>query len=139
MRLAKNKIIKSRIFRYVFFGILTSILNVCIFWIFMRMKVPYAIANFITLIIVKVVSYVVNRIWVFKSKVSGFANIMKEFFLFMVTRGLTMLIDFFGVVLLVEFFNFNPTMSKYTLIIVIVIINFFFGNVVFASREEINE
>ena len=105
----------------------------------MRMKVPYAIANFITLIIVKVVSYVVNRIWVFKSKVSGFANIMKEFFLFMVTRGLTMLIDFFGVVLLVEFFNFNPTMSKYTLIIVIVIINFFFGNVVFASREEINE
>lgn len=139
MRLAKNKIIKSRIFRYVFFGILTSILNVCIFWIFMRMKVPYTIANFITLIIVKVVSYVVNRIWVFKSKVSGFANIMKEFFLFMVTRGLTMLIDFFGVVLLVEFFNFNPTMSKYTLIIVIVIINFFFGNVVFASREEINE
>lgn len=131
-----KKVPTRQILLYGLFGVFTSIINVLFFWALLELKMSYKTANFITLLVVKIVSYVVNRIWVFKSNVTGFLPVIKEFLAFMITRGLTMLIDFFGVIFLVDVFALNPKFSKYAMIIVVVIINYFFGQAVFSKSNE---
>lgn len=131
-----KKISSRQIILYGLFGLLTSVVNLFLFWALLELKLPYKTANLITLIVVKIVSYVVNRIWVFKSNVTGFLPVVKEFLAFMATRGLTMLIDFFGVIFLVDVFALNPKISKYAMIIVVVVINYFFGQTVFSKSNE---
>ncbi len=126
-----SKIINRQIISYFFFGLLTTILNIALFQVLLTAGLDYKLANIITLIIVKIVSYIVNKLFVFHSSAVSFSAVVKEFWQFMLTRGFTMLIDFFGVMLFVETFGFDPKLSKYLFIGIVVIINYFLGVKVF--------
>lgn len=128
-----SKIINRQIISYFFFGLLTTILNIALFQVLLTAGLDYKLANIITLIIVKIVSYIVNKLFVFRNNVVSFFAVVKEFWQFMLTRGFTMLIDFFGVMLFVETFGFDPKLSKYLFIGIVVIINYFLGVKVFRS------
>lgn len=122
-----EKIIKSEFFLYGFFGILTTILNIGLYHILLIIGLNYAVSNFITLIVVKIAAYVVNKIFVFKSKCSSFFELVKEFFRFAITRGITMLIDFFGLIIAVEILGLDEVYSKYALQVIVIVLNYFFG------------
>lgn len=122
-----EKIIKSEFFLYGFFGILTTILNIGLYHILLIIGLNYAVSNFITLIVVKIAAYVVNKIFVFKSKCSSFFELVKEFFRFAITRGITMLIDFFGLIIAVEILDLDEVYSKYALQVIVIVLNYFFG------------
>lgn len=127
-----RKLINRQTILYSFFGLLTTILNIILFQV-LTASMDYKSANIITLVIVKLVSYIVNKCYVFRSSAVTFWAICKEFGMFMVTRGFTMLIDFFGVILFVEVLGFDPKLSKYFFVAIIVVINYFFGIKVFKS------
>jgi len=127
------KIINRQTVSYVFFGLLTAGLNIVLYQVLMSYGFDYKIANIFTLIVVKIASYVVNKLFVFNSQAHTFADVTKEFIQFMISRIFTMFVDFFGVILFVEMLGINPKMSKYFFIIAVVIINYFIGIKVFKS------
>ena len=126
-----EKIIKKSINKetilYGIFGVATSVLNILLFRVLIIANVEYKIANLITLIVVKLAAYLCNKNFVFHSKCANFWELIKEFFRFLIARGATALIDYFGLIILVEAFDLNKTISKIFITVLVIIINYFVG------------
>lgn len=122
-----NKIINKETILYSIVGIITSILNILLFYILIIINIDYKIANIITLVIVKITAYVLNKNIVFKSKCSNKYDLIKEFIRFIIYRGLTLLIDYFGLIIFIDIFNINKLLSKIIIVIIVIIINYITG------------
>lgn len=122
-----KKLFNKEILLYITFGIITTILNILLFYILCKFGLKYFIANLITLIVVKIVAYICNKNFVFKSKCRNIIELIKEFIRFIIFRGLTLLIDYFGLIFLVEVLSFNKMPSKVFITILVVIINYITG------------
>ena len=125
-----KKILTAEIVSYGCFGVLTTILNLVLYQALVMSGMEYIIANLITLIVVKLTAYIVNKVFVFKSKSKSWIALCKEFLLFVLTRGLTGLIDFFGLIFAVEILGLDKIISKYILQIVLIVLNYILGKVI---------
>lgn len=121
----KKIISKNEVFiRYVIFGVLTTLLHLLLFVILDYVGIKYYIANIITLIFIKAVAYIVNKVFVFKNKCNNNKELLIEIIKYIVSRLFTMLIDFIGLILLVEMFNINEVIGKIIILIIVTIINY---------------
>lgn len=121
---------KKEIINYLIFGLLTTLLNFTLFNILTRINIEYKMANLITLIIVKIVSYICNKKYVFKCKCKNKKELFKETLRFILTRFITFLIDYFGLILLVEIIVLPKMISKIIVIGIVIILNYIFGKLI---------
>lgn len=121
-----KKFVNRETILYGVFGVGTSVLNVVLFRILISVM-DYKVANLITLIVVKLAAYLCNKNIVFQSKCANFLELVKEFIRFVIARGATALIDYFGLILLVEVFNANKMISKIFITVLVIVINYFVG------------
>ena len=110
---------------YGFWGGITTLLHILLFWFLTKIGIKYYIANIITLITIKALAYIVNKIFVFKTKCKNKKELFKEIIKYIFSRLFTMLIDYFGLILLVEVFNMNELLGKIIILVLVVIINYF--------------
>lgn len=122
-----KKYINEETILYIIFGIITSLLNILLFSILNYIGINYLISNIITLIIVKIVAYICNKMFVFKSRCNNFKELFLEFIRFFFSRFITLLIDYFGLIIFIELFGIDKTISKIIITVVVVVINYFFG------------
>lgn len=122
-----SKIINQEIVSYGIFGILTSCLNVGLFQFLVWCHLDYKYANFVTLIIVKLTAYICNKNFVFHSKTGSLMALVKEFGRFIIARGLTMIIDYVGLIIMVELFMCDKLLSKCIITVFVIFINYFIG------------
>lgn len=123
----RSKIFNNEVFLYGVFGAFTSFLNIILFQVLIWMGLDYRYSNLITLIVVKLVAYLCNKNFVFRSKTGSNLELIKEFFRFLVTRGATMLIDYIGLIFMAEVLQANKLLSKCFITILVIIINYFLG------------
>ena len=89
---------------YLIFGVLATVLNIVLFYLFINIwKMSTGLGNILDTIICILFQYFTNRIWVFESKNNG-KEAIKEFIQFISARGLTAIIDQIFVVVGVDFF-----------------------------------
>lgn len=99
-----EKIANRETFFYLVFGIISTILNIALFHLFINIwKMSTGWGNLLDTAICILFQYFTNRIWVFRSQNKG-KEAIKEFFQFIIARGLTALIDQILVVIGVDFF-----------------------------------
>ena len=79
------------------------------------------------MIVVKLAAYICNKNFVFQSRTGSWIELIKEFGRFVVARGATMLIDYFGLITLVEICSLDKVLSKVFLTVLVIIINYFIG------------
>ena len=121
---------------YAVFGVLTSIENVVLFRILLAFGIEYRIANLITLIVVKLTAYVCNKNFVFKSHCESIWALLAELGRFVFWRGATALIDYFGLILLVELLHMPKLPGKIIVTVLVIVINYITGKKqVFKSTE----
>lgn len=78
---------------YLFFGVLTTLLNVFLFWLFTeKLHLKASVANIPAAIICIVFAYVTNKLFVFESKDTNKQETLKEFIKFISGRLGTTLI-----------------------------------------------
>ena len=88
-----KKLINIEVILYLFFGVLATILNIVLFYLFViEWKMSTSLGNILDTIICVLFQYFTNRIWVFKSSNKGKIAI-KEFFQFIIARSITAIID----------------------------------------------
>ena len=93
----KNIFIKYQSFLlYVIFGVLTTIVNIIVFFILYNMlhtghNIAYVVAWFWAVLF----AYLTNRVWVFHSTSTTTASIIKEVWQFYLARVLTGIIGYF--------------------------------------------
>ena len=78
---------------YIIFGILTTIVNYLAFIIFRSMGIGLQYANGLAWVFAVTFAYFTNRIWVFKSKTSGFYPMLREVVSFYLFRLLSLVIE----------------------------------------------
>ena len=123
-----KKLFTSEFVKYVFSGGAITATNFAVFYLlFSLLGVHYTVANIAALILSKTVGYLLNKLWVFQSKTAGFWGFIKEFAAFFATRGFTGLVDYFGLILLVEVFGLNKLMCKGFVMAAVIVLNYILG------------
>lgn len=122
-----GKAINRETILYGIVGIGTSVLNIALFQSLQAIGLDYRYANFLTLIVVKLAAYICNKNLVFQSHTGSLSGLIKEFGRFLIARGATMFIDYFGLIFLVEVLEFQTFFSKCIVTIAVIVINYFVG------------
>lgn len=123
----KKKLVNRETILYAFFGFMTFVVGAVIFQVMLYFGIDYRISNIFSLVLGKLFAYVMNKLIVFRCKNENIFEFCKEFIRFVFARGLTALIDYFGVILAVEILHCDKVVSKYFFMAVVVILNYFFG------------
>lgn len=131
-----GKLVNRETVYYAIFGVLTSILNVALFQLLISAGTDYRISNIFALAVTKLAAYLLNKNFVFLSHCENFRELCLEFGRFVLARGATMLLDYFGLILLVESFGVNRTVGKLGMTALVVILNYILGKAaVFRNRK----
>lgn len=137
-----NKLIKKLLDRdvilYIIFGILTTLVNFVTFYILNSlMKVNANISNLVAIPLAILFAYFTNRKWVFHTQAKGFKENFNEFCKFIAGRAVTMIIEFFGCMLLFMI-PIPEIVSKLIVSVIIIILNFFISKF-FAFKQKDNK
>ena len=98
-----KKLTNKETILYLLFGVLATVLNIVLFYLFVNVwKMSTGLGNILDTIICVLFQYFTNRIWVFESKNNG-KEAIKEFIQFILARGLTAILDQIFVVVGVDF------------------------------------
>ena len=125
---------------YVIVGGLTTLVSMIIFygstWTFLdgNDALELQIANVISWTGAVIFSYFANRIFVFESKEK---NILKEFFAFVSSRLLTLLLDMGTMFVLSTLLQVNYTISKIIAMVLVTVGNYVIGKfLVFKKKDD---
>lgn len=131
---------KKELYSYIFWGALSTILNIGLAQFGVWGGINYRISNAITLVVVKVFCYFTNKIFVFKTPFESTHKFAKEIVRFIFARWITFLIDYFGVILLVEGMKQSFFLSKCVLSVIVIVINYILSKkMVFYKQRENGE
>ena len=139
-----NKIIElykkyKEIINYLIVGGLTTVVSMAFFygstWTFLdgNNAIELQIANVISWIGAVVFSYFANRIFVFESKEQ---NILKEFFAFISSRLLTLLLDMGTMFVLSTLLQINYNISKIVAMVIVTVGNYVIGKFLVFKKKD---
>ncbi len=120
----KAQLIKHKeIIMYLIFGVLTTAVDYISYAILLFAGLQYAISNIISISLSIIFAYVTNKLWVFDSQAQGFKENFIEFNKFIGTRLVSMAVNIFGLILLVELCRVDEYFAKAALAVIVVILN----------------
>lgn len=121
-----KKFMTKEVILYIVFGGLTTVVNVGTFYVLTTFcHVNENISNVIAIFLAVVFAYITNRRLVFNSKASNFKEIFMEMLKFFLARLFTMIVEFFGFMLLFNVLNIPNLISKLTITVLVIVLNFF--------------
>ena len=125
----KNFILKYEHFiAYLFFGGLTTLINLVSFWALSRFTAVETIpATVIAWIIAVIFAFVTNKIWVFKSKNKSRKETTKEIINFLIARIITLFVEVFIKWLMVDHFHHDKLIWKLLCNVITVVLNYLFS------------
>ena len=137
LNLIKKLYYDSRI-RYLFFGGLTTLVNIVVFGILEGpLGIDYKFSNFFSVAIAICFAFVVNKLYVFQSKSKTFGDTVQEFIKFVLGRLVTMVVEVGGVPFCVELLGQPKMVAKIETQVIVVIVNYFISKLfVFKSGSE---
>ena len=121
-----SKFFTKEVILYVFFGIVTTIVNIGSFTLMVEfLPIQETTANNIAIILAVIVAYFANRNLVFHSEARGFSERLIEVCKFILGRLFTMFVESFGGSLMFKYLPIPSIASKCLITIIVVILNFF--------------
>lgn len=137
---------------YVVFGVLTTVVNFVVFWIFSKILGDdlYLVNNAVAWVISVIFAYVTNKLWVFDSKSWALKIVAKEVVEFVAARLFSFGVEEGGLLLFVNVLGFDEysvtlfgfeitgqLIAKVILAVIVVILNYFFSKfVIFAKKKK---
>ena len=122
---------------YLVFGVLTTVLNIIIFWIFNDLlKIDYKISNVIAWIIAVIFAFVTNKLIVFESKNKSKEETTKEAISFFIARLISLVADMIMMIVMIDIIKINSIISKIVSNVVVVIINYIFSKFIVFKKGE---
>ena len=120
-----KKILTKEVILYIIFGILTTVVNLGVFFILNSiLKWEKNIANFVAILVAVLFAYITNKDLVFNSGAETLKEKWAEFGKFITGRAFTMIVEFTGGLILFEL-PIPNIITKLGLTIIVIILNFF--------------
>lgn len=120
-----KKVCTKEIILYGVFGILTTLVNLGVFYILTNiLHIEENISNVIAILLAVIFAYITNKDLVFHSNAKTIKEKLMQFLKFMSGRAFTMIVEWGGCLIL--FLTPIPQMlSKLSMTIIVIILNFF--------------
>ena len=121
----------KEIINYLIFGVLTTVISLIVYYgltytiINPDNAVMLQVANIISWIAGVLFAYFTNRKLVFNSNAKNIKEKLIEFCKFMLGRLFTMVVESFGFFLMFNLFGIQELISKISITIIVIILNFF--------------
>lgn len=112
------------VFTYVFFGGLTTLMNIVVFSLTMWMGMSWWVANFISWVLAVLFAFVTNKLWVFNSHTENLKELLWEFSKFIVARLLSLGLDYGCMFILIDILGAGGLLAKIITQFVIVAANY---------------
>lgn len=113
------------IFKYGISGIITTLINLYLFKIFVNFEINYILASVVSYIISVVISYFLNQRYVFLDSARGNTlKAKKQFLKFLIMRMLLLLIDTVLFFIIVSILKFPIYWSRLILTIIMISVTF---------------
>ncbi|MBP5383868.1 MAG: GtrA family protein [Lachnospiraceae bacterium] len=129
----------KEVIRYGVVGFSTTLINLLIYHVLIFF-LDYKIANIYALIVSKTYGYFANKKIVFRSRTDTVWSFVFEVLRFVFARGFTALVDYFGLILAVEYFGFDKIISKYVIQVIVIVLNYVLGKfMVFTATKKDGE
>jgi len=129
--------------RYLIFGALTTIVNILTYALFASIilkglpskEVIVNVSEIIAFIVALIFAYVTNKIYVFKSKVKTFKELIREMTSFTSCRIVTEIVSILMMNLAI-WLNINDILMKVIANIVVIVLNFIFSKLIIFKKME---
>ena len=131
-----KKFCTKEVIFYAIFGVLTTLVNVGLFYVltnFVHLEENFS--NVIAIILAILFAYFTNRKMVFNSTASGFKQNFSEFVKFIIGRSFTMIVELVGFFLMFNILHIHELISKLTITVLVIILNFFISKF-FAFKKK---
>lgn len=118
-------------------GLSTSVINLAIYHVGVALKCNYKIVNLAAILTSKIYGYLANKIIVFQTHCLSYKELAKEIGRYAAARGVTGIVDYFGLIACVQFFHIDRVLSKYIIQILVIILNYIMSKkLVFEKTKE---
>ena len=129
------KIMNREIVLYLIFGVITTLINILIFWLFTNYIFTFisneslniSLSNIVAFIMALIFAFITNKNIVFTSKTESKKELIYEIFSFTLARIITFAIDTLGILLFVNILYINKLISKIIFNIIVIILNYVFS------------
>ena len=138
MKKLVKELYDNRVIRYVFFGGLTTLVNLVVYWALrVIFDINLVIANVISVAVAILFAYFVNSKFVFESKAGSVLEHFQEFVKFVSARLSTMVIEVGGVWLMADIIHMNDLFAKFVVQFVVLVLNYVFSKfLVFTKKKK---
>lgn len=131
--------VKREITGYIFFGILTTIINILSYVLLTKaLETDYKAGTTIAWLVSVLFAFITNKLYVFHSRSRHFLPLAKELGTFMLSRIASYWLDILTMVTLIELLNVNDFGAKIFANILVVILNYL-ASKHFVFRQAIKE
>ena len=125
--------------RYLVFGALSTVLNIVVFAICAKLaNLSTTVSNTIAWIAAVLFAYITNKIYVFNSKTTRIAELIREILSFFGARIVTLVLETAFLWIVIDKLGFNDILMKIISNIIVIILNFVFSKI-FIFKKEKNE
>ena len=140
------KLISKEVFSYLFFGVMTTVVNFIVFKIF-KDRMDLLVANIIAWLASVIFAYVTNKLFVFESK-SWKPNVLfKEIVSFSGARVLTLGIEELGLFVMINLLHLENVLEipkllsgemviKVIISVIVVILNYVFSKLIIFKKKD---
>lgn len=127
----------EEVIKYLFFGVLTTLVSIVIYWIFTKLfNVNYMISNVISWIGSVSFAYITNKLFVFKSKCDNEKDVIIEIYQFFKYRLFSLVIDILLMYLFVEIFSVDDMISKLIVQFIVIVLNYLFSKLFVFNKKS---
>ncbi|GCF92360.1 teichoic acid glycosylation protein GtcA [Enterococcus florum] len=128
------------IFVYLFFGGLTTVVNIVVFALFHEgLKWGWPTSNAISWVASVLFAFVTNKIWVFHSKTETFGELLIEFSKFLVARIVSFGLDMGSMYVLIDLLTIGNFIAKLITQVLVVVANYVFSKVFIFKKVRVHE
>ena len=125
MRKAIDVLVGSEQIRYLFFGGLTTLVNLVVFHVLVDVCAwDVTLGNVISIVAAIVFAFVTNKLYVFRSHTATAQEAAREFLGFVAGRAITMLLEVGGVYLLHNVWGLAAMPAKLIMQAIVIILNY---------------
>lgn len=122
---------------YLFFGVLTTLINLVVFWLMgTKLSINIHISNSVAWVVAVLFAYVTNRTWVFKQHAHGSSAVIKEILSFAAGRLFTFGVEEAMLFLFVDLLDFNKNVIKIIAQVAVVVLNYVISKLFVFKKDK---
>ncbi|MBR2001163.1 MAG: GtrA family protein [Firmicutes bacterium] len=126
---------QSELISYAIFGVATTVVSMVVYGVCnSAFEMHYLISNIVSWVIAVAFAYITNKMFVFKTRGMGFAQLKREITLFVSARLASLGIEELGLFILIGLIGWGEILAKLVMQVVVIVLNYIFSKLVIFKK-----